>query len=87
MSYEPDSSLGIGLAVPVVVRAFRAGVFFTSVHRGGAVRPWRGDDGASIRGPLLQVGRAIHDRPPGLRVELAWADGRLLANHKRSDGE
>jgi hypothetical protein len=60
------------------------------------------DKRASWRGPLAcgvvtmvhpyggrcsRWGALIHDRPPGLLVELAWADGRLLANHKRSDGE
>jgi hypothetical protein len=57
---------------------------------------------ASWRGPLAcgavtmvhpyggrcsRWGALIHDRPPGLLVGQAWAADRLLANHKRSDGE
>jgi hypothetical protein len=57
---------------------------------------------ASWRGPLAcdavtmvhpyggrrsRWGALIHDRLPGLLVEQACAADRLLANHKRSDGE
>jgi hypothetical protein len=57
---------------------------------------------ASWRGPLAcgavarvhpyggrcsRWGALIHDWLPGLPVEQAWVAGRLLANHKRSDGE
>jgi hypothetical protein len=57
---------------------------------------------ASWRGPLAcspvamvhpyggrcsRWGALIHDRLPGLLAEQAWAADRLLANHKRSDGE
>jgi hypothetical protein len=60
------------------------------------------DKRASWRGPLAcssvamvhpyggrcsRWGALIHDRLPGLLAEQASAADRLLANHKRSDGE